>query len=242
MTKKIFRLIKDFLIYLRITQLLKPFSGLFNFLYNFNSMISWIYSIKQPLIINDFFTFKRDHKKRYIAFSKMIENLELKEKKIIYLEFGVASGDSFRWWLSNNTNADSRFIGFDTFEGLPEKWGMFFEKGDMKFNFPDITDKRGEFLRGLFQDTLHPYINNHINELKSNQLIIHLDADLFSATLFVLTQLYPYLKKGDIIMFDEFNVATHEYKAFKLFTTSFYVKMKPIYAVNNFYQTGFMVE
>jgi hypothetical protein len=72
--------------------------------------------------------------------------------------------------------------------------------------------------------------------------IIHLDADLYTATLFVLTQLYPYLQKGDLIFFDEFSVATHEFKAFEEFAKAFYVKLKPVAAVNNFYQTAFVVE
>jgi len=57
-----------------------------------------------------------------------------------------------------------------------------------------------------------------------------------------LSQLHPYLQKGDIIFFDEFNVANHEYQAFKIFSEAFYVKMKPIAAVNNFYQVAFVVE
>ena len=31
-----------------------------------------------------------------------------------------------------------------------------------------------------------------------------MDADLYSATLFTLTSFAPFLKKGDIILFDEF--------------------------------------
>ena len=69
-----------------------------------------------------------------------------------------------------------------------------------------------------------------------------MDADLFSATLFALSQLYPYLQKGDIIMFDEFNVYGHEFKAFRLFTECFYVKLKLISARNNFYHAAFEVE
>ncbi len=72
--------------------------------------------------------------------------------------------------------------------------------------------------------------------------MIHMDADLFSSTIFVLSQLYPFLMKGDIIFFDEFNVANHEFLAFKIFTESFYVKLRPVGAVNNFYQTAFVVE
>jgi hypothetical protein len=72
--------------------------------------------------------------------------------------------------------------------------------------------------------------------------IIHLDADLYTATLFVLMQLFPYLKTGDLIFFDEFSVPTHEFKAFDEFTQACYIKLKPIGAVNNFYQTAFIVE
>jgi ASC-1-like (ASCH) protein len=69
-----------------------------------------------------------------------------------------------------------------------------------------------------------------------------MDADLYSATIFTLSQLYPYIKKGDIILFDEFNVPLHEFKAYKEFIEAFYIKLKPVAAVNNFYQTAFVVE
>lgn len=42
-----------------------------------------------------------------------------------------------------------------------------------------------------------------------------LDADLYPATLFTLTILAPYLNKGDIKLFDEFVVPTHEFMAYK---------------------------
>ncbi len=47
--------------------------------------------------------------------------------------------------------------------------------------------------------------------------MIFLDADLYNATLYVLLKLYPFLKKGDIIIFDEFfsvSKAAHELRAF----------------------------
>ena len=77
--------------------------------------------------------------------------------------------------------------------------------------------------------------------MKGRGKIIHLDADLFSATIFALSQLYPYLEKGDIIMFDEFSVYDHEFMAFKIFTESCYVNLQPIAAKNNFYQAAFEV-
>ena len=72
--------------------------------------------------------------------------------------------------------------------------------------------------------------------------IIHLDADLFSSTLFVLSSLAPFLNRGDILIFDEFNVPDHEFFAFRIFCDSWYIKARLLGAVNNFLQTAFIIE
>ena len=51
---------------------------------------------------------------------------------------------------------------------------------------------------------------------------------------FVMTQLYRFLKPGDILLFDEFAVPQHEFLAFKIFTESFYVNYEVIGAANNY--------
>ena len=43
-------------------------------------------------------------------------------------------------------------------------------------------------------------------------------------------------------MFDEFNVPMHEYKAFREWSDSFYIKYRVLGGVNNFYQTAIMIE
>jgi O-methyltransferase len=235
--------IKDFLIFTRIFLLVKPLSGFYKTLSNFSLFTSWVNRVNKDksLLINDFYVAGRDHSKRYKLYEKVGAALELENKKINYVEFGVASGNSFKWWIGFNKNPDSLFSGFDTFEGLPESWGGY-KKGDMSFKMPDITDERAGFYKGLFQATFNPFLEKNGNRFSESLNIIHLDADLFSSTIFVLSQVYKFLKKGDLILFDEFCVPNHEFLAYKIFTESFGVKLKPIGAVNNFYQVAFIVE
>ena len=67
----------------------------------------------------------------------------------------------------------------------------------------NITDSRAGFYKGLFQDSLIPFLDGYKNERRK---LIHMDADLFTSTIFTLSQLYRFLKDGDIILFDEFAV------------------------------------
>jgi O-methyltransferase len=241
MKLKIIKFFKDFLLWSGILRLFSPFNRFFFFLRNFNVLRTWIsQSNRTSLLINDFYSWKRDYPKRYILYDTVAAHFELGAKEILYLEFGVASGSSFFWWMKKNTNPGSLFRGFDTFEGLPEDWGGF-KKGAMAFEQVQMNDGRAEFIKGIFQDSLFPFIESNKSLLSTVPKVIHMDADLFSSTIFVLSQLYPYLRKGDIIFFDEFNVANHEFLAFKIFTEAFYVKLRPVGAVNNFYQTAFVV-
>jgi O-methyltransferase len=240
--KRLVKFSKDFLLFFPLTFLFKPFTRLFLFLSYFNKLVSWIRKNKNSFESSDHYAPVRDYEKRYNLYDFIKKRDGLSDKAIVYLEFGVAAGASFNWWLSNNANTTSRFYGFDTFEGLPEKWGSFYEKGSMKFDMPEMKDQRGLYIKGLFQDSLPGFIRENAELLLSTQKkVILMDADLYSATIFTLSQLYPFLHKGDIIMFDEFNVAMHEFKAYDEFTSNFYINLKPVVAVNNFYQVGFEV-
>ena len=55
------------------------------------------------------------------------------------------------------------------------------------------NDQRHRFYQGLFQQTLPGFISTHSHDL-NKRLVIHMDADLFSSTLYVLTSLAPFLK------------------------------------------------
>jgi O-methyltransferase len=153
---------------------------------------------------------QRDVMYRFLADSQGLESVP-----ILYIEFGVYKGESLRWWLKANKDASSHFYGFDTFEGLPEDWGNI-KKGTFSIggNFPKIDDNRVHFVKGLFQDTLDEFLKQ---TQFSKRVIWNLDADLYSSTHYVLSRILPYLKKSDLIIFDEFFSFAHaatEYKAF----------------------------
>ncbi len=192
----------------------------------------------RKISFNDFPS-KWDYEKRYNLYKWVIENEKLSAIPINYMEFGVASGQSFRWFLQQNTNPGSRFYGFDTFTGLPEDFGVY-KKGQFDNNnkVPDIDDARGKFYQGLFQQTVPGFLKE-LDPGKRN--VIMMDADIYSATLYTLASLAPFLKKDDIVFFDEFSVPTHEFRAFTDFTQSFYTNLELIAATNNYYFAAFKV-
>ena len=208
------------------------------FLGHLSIMSRWI-SRKKGLEFSNFPSKTFDYSRRFDLYKFVIEN-ELFDNEIDYLEFGVAEGVSFRWWIKQIDHKNSRFYGFDTFSGLPEDWGPF-KKGDMSNGNepPEVDDSRCQFYQGIFQNTLYDFLKTYKSEKRK---VIHLDADLYSSTLFVLTTLSPYLNSGDILLFDEFNVPLHEYKAFREWTESFYINYSVIAEVNNFYQVAIKID
>lgn len=212
----------------------------FYFISNTLRLTKWIAGQNQSDILNDFYTAKREYGRRFKLYQYVSDKFNLDKTSFDYFEFGVAGGHSFRWWVSNSCSSECRFFGFDTFEGLPEDWGTF-SKSDMAASVPEMDDPRVKFFKGLFQDTVPGFLRDY-NNPNGKMKVIHLDADLFSATLFALTSLAPCLRKGDILIFDEFNVPNHEFLAYKLFSDSYYVKTRLLGAVNNYLQVALIIE
>jgi len=223
--------------YLRLHVIFNIFSSFLLNLYYLSKLSQWI-SKNRKIAYNDFPS-KWDYEKRYPMYKWVLEKENLSNSAINYVEFGVAQGHSFRWFLQQNLLSASRFYGFDTFTGLPEDWGPM-KKGTFNNGnkVPDISDTRGKFYQGLFQQTIPSFLQE-VNNDKRN--IFMMDADLYSATLYALTSIAPLLKKGDIIFFDEFAVPTHEFKAFNDFVQSYYLNLELIAAANNYYFAAFIV-
>jgi tetratricopeptide (TPR) repeat protein len=140
---------------------------------------------------------------------KAYEAISLQDGLI--LEFGVRHGTSIRQ-LALLTSKP--IYGFDSFEGLPEDWHQ---------ESKEVYSTRGKIpkvpahvtlIPGWFEETLPLFLEKHGEEIA----LINIDCDIYSSTKTVLDFLSPRIKKGTIIIFDEYIGNLHweedEHKAF----------------------------
>ena len=64
-------------------------------------------------------------------------------------------------------------------------------------------------------------LHNFMNFKKPEFLVVNVDVDLYTATLFILTHLKYHIPKNNIFIFDEFATGIHEFRAFKDFIDSY---------------------
>lgn len=125
-------------------------------------------------------------------------------------EFGVWQGESLRALAQRSGSAQSRFYGFDSFQGLPEDWTAAHPKGtfDTGGRMPHVDDPRVQFVPGWFHASLPKFLAEHPDLVQSMQsgrlpLVVHVDSDLFSSALFVLSFLCSHFDTFDFLL-DEF--------------------------------------
>jgi hypothetical protein len=135
----------------------------------------------------------------------------LQDGRATVLEFGVASGDATRLWLSMLRNPELEWHGFDTFTGLPEPWirgGLRFADArtfDVGGVPPEIPDPRVTWNIGRIEETL-PSVKLDF----SPPLCVLFDLDLYGPSAFALEWLSCHLKPGDLLYFDEAYDPWHE--------------------------------
>lgn len=226
------------LIRLKIHRVINPFKWLLLKTGHFARLSLWIHQ-HQKLLYNDYYSPTGGYHNRYDLYKYILAN-EINDLPVNYLEFGVGDAETINWWANSMSNKNTLLYGFDTFEGLPEDWGVY-KKGAFtnNGNVPVTTDKRVKFYKGLFQHTLSSFLPE-LNKDQKN--VILLDADLYSSTLFVLVTIAPYLKKNDIIIFDEFLAPQHEFLAYCNFCEAFpHIKLDPFAAANNYSFVAFKI-
>ena len=136
-----------------------------------------------------------------------------------YIECGVFTGGTIRHIARRLPGATIH--GFDSFEGLPEAWAGF-TLGSRAFSVGGRLPRmpRNVVLhKGWFRDTMPVWAQGATGPVA----FLHIDCDLYSSTVDILTALGERLQPGSVILFDEyFNYPgweRHEYKAWQEFIT-----------------------
>jgi hypothetical protein len=153
----------------------------------------------------------------------------VRDRRVLYLEFGVLRGKSLRWWSAALRNPEARLHGFDSFEGLPDAFdvGGPYGKGACNANsvIPDLDDSRVELFPGWFEDVLPAY-----TPPDHDVLVVTMDADLYASTIFVLRALRSYFRLGDYIYFDNLSRPEHEPRAIQEFLAESGLGLAPVAA------------
>lgn len=138
-----------------------------------------------------------------------------------YLEFGLYVGSTFIAAhhfskLMGKNLSNMRFIGFDSFEGLPAPKGPdkdgfeHFKEGEFAFSYNSFVENlrrnhvnlsKVKLIKGFYNKSLN---SKNKAELKIKKAaIIYIDSDLYESAVPVLNFVKDYLQDGTIIAFDD---------------------------------------
>lgn len=149
---------------------------------------------------------------------EMLESsVERAKNSGLVMEFGVATGRTINIIAKRHRGP---VYGFDSFEGLPESWYGNYRRGTFaRDRLPAVPDNV-TLVTGWFSDTLPQFLEEHTDPVS----FLHIDCDLYSSAVFVLTQLRDRIIPGTVIVFDEyFNYPgwqQHEHRAFSEFISA----------------------
>jgi len=146
-----------------------------------------------------------------------LSKIQKSNENELFCEFGVFSGKTINFIADNYPNII--VYGFDSFEGIPEKWN-FLEKGYFKVNVLPKVRPNVQLIKGWFNEALPEFLK--IN--KGNVSFLHIDSDLYSSAKTIFTLMNERIVSGTVIVFDEFFNYPFweegEYRAFMEFTKS----------------------
>jgi hypothetical protein len=121
------------------------------------------------------------------------------------LEFGVHTGQTINYIAA--ARKDLEFVGFDSFEGLPEDWDMgqkvvstkAFDRGGEP---PEVAENVS-LVKGFFDTSLPEWLKSKSDHGNHSISYLHVDSDIYSSCVTIFDHLNDYIKPGCIIRFDE---------------------------------------
>jgi hypothetical protein len=160
---------------------------------------------------------------------------QVRDRRVLYLAFGVCQGASMRDWSQMLKDRGSTLHGFDSFEGLPEDWdglpkGTFSTQG----TFPLIHDNQVRLFKGWFDQVLPT-----CSPPEHDVLIVVMDADLYSSTIYGLQYLRPWIQPATFLYFDDMSYPEDEPRAFHEFMAESGLRSHPVCADKSLRRTFF---
>ena len=130
--------------------------------------------------------------------------IQMAPKTGLICEFGVFGGQSLNHIA--RSFPDRLVSGFDSFVGLPGSWAGYAE-GDFSMNgtLPS-TEANVRLWPGWFNATVDRSLAtfDHPQQEQLGMALAHIDCDLHSSTKDMLEAIAPRLRKGSLILFDEY--------------------------------------
>ncbi|MEY4198656.1 MAG: hypothetical protein RLZZ265_396 [Verrucomicrobiota bacterium] len=135
-----------------------------------------------------------------------------------YFEFGCHGANTMRMaWDCFHHLFDWSYVGFDSFEGLPEIQAIdqmkIWEKGKLKTTEEEfrrvvtrhgMPDEKLTTVKGFYDQTLTPALRNRF--LPGGKVAVaYVDCDLYASTIPILEFLKDFLQTGTVIVFDDWN-------------------------------------
>ena len=203
-------------IYSKLPQKLQKTS--YNLYYYFPRPKVFIELIKKKIWFKKFQNFNL--KNREVFFLKVTSFLWTNRKDELsngyYMEFGCFGCKTMTMcWSHTRHLFNLEYLAFDSFEGLPDIAPIdkqpIWKKGRLSMSeeeFKKIIFKQGmpnsrlKTIKGFYEKSLNKKL---ALKFKKKATIIYIDCDLYKSTVPILKFIIPFLQKGTIIAFDDWN-------------------------------------
>jgi hypothetical protein len=182
-----------------------------------NSITSLYFKIFKKHQFESFQNYKySDERLKFIHLLEAVNYCKVALMPHVYFEFGCHSARTFSSVINSAKylKMDTmEFYAFDSFEGLPpvdsDQDGVF-KTGEFATPVADfkskVLDKTGYYIadrflvKGFYSESLTAEVQKNMPKVG----IVHIDVDLYSSTIDVLSFLKPLLAVGTVILFDDY--------------------------------------
>ncbi|MBM3350012.1 MAG: class I SAM-dependent methyltransferase, partial [Betaproteobacteria bacterium] len=174
----------------------------------------WLMSRRERWIREEYWQFGQDQ--RRFLFMSIARFLHINRPiSGYYFEFGCNEANTMRMaWDHFRYLFDLTYVGFDSFEGLPQITPIdrqeVWEKGKLAYSeqlflkrliehgFPSTKIRT---VKGFYDSSLTPALRDKL--LPKKAAVIYVDCDLYASTVPVLDWIVDFLQPGTVIVFDD---------------------------------------